>query len=71
MITGLGYGAQPHVQPIPRSVPADVAQGVTSAPALTTPTAFAHLLRFGAFAHTSHSTRGNATEQAEPRPRAL
>ena len=22
----------------------------------------------GAFAHTSHSTRGNATEQAEPRP---
>ena len=47
------------------------AQGVTSAPALTTPTAFAHLLRFGAFAHTSHSTRGNATEQAEPRPRAL
>ena len=25
----------------------------------------ARLLRLGAFAHTSHSTRGNATEQAE------
>ena len=46
------------------------AQGVTSAPALTTLAAFAHLLRFGAFAHTSYSTRGNPSEQAEPRLRA-
>jgi len=71
MITGLGYGAQPHVQPIPRSVPADVLSALPARPPSPLPQLPARLLRLGAFAHTSHSTRGNATEQAEPRPRAL
>ena len=58
-------------QPIPRSVPADVLSALPARPPSPLPQLPARLLRLGAFAHTSHSTRGNATEQAEPRPRAL
>ena len=64
-------GRSPMFSFIPRSVPADVLSALLARPPSPLPQLPARLLRLGAFAHTSHSTRGNATEQAEPRPRAL